>query len=46
LEKIAKFRNVYDALSNEAKGLYMLDGEDHEDMYRRLKSIATTFRKH
>ena len=22
----------------------MLDGEDHEDMYRRLKVVATTFR--
>src|SRR4051812_21933679 len=39
-------RNRYDALSNEAEGLYMLDGEDHEDMYRRLKAIATTFRNH
>ena len=39
-------RNRYDALSNEAEGFYMLDGEDHEYMYRRLKSIATTFRKH
>src|SRR4051812_11740239 len=39
-------RNRYDALSNEAEGFYMLDGEDHEDMYRRLKSIATTFRNH
>ena len=39
-------RNRYDALSNEAEGFYMLDGEDHEYMYRRLKSIATNFRKH
>ena len=39
-------RNRYDALSNEAEGFYMLDGENHEDMYRRLKGIATTFRKH
>src|SRR3954470_17980958 len=31
-------RNRYDALSNEAEGFYMLDGEDHEDMYRGLKS--------
>src|SRR4051812_48338400 len=36
-------RNIYDALSNEVEGFYMLDGED---MYRRLKSIATTFRNH
>ena len=39
-------RNRYDALSNQAEGFYMLDGEDHEDMYRRLKAIATTFRDH
>ena len=39
-------RNRYDALSNEVEGFYMLDGEDNEDMYRSLKSIATTFRKH
>jgi hypothetical protein len=39
-------RNRYDALSNQAEGFYMLDGEDHEDMYRRLKAVATTFRDH
>ena len=39
-------RNIYDALSNQAEGFYMLDGEDHEDMYRRLKAVATTFRDH
>ena len=39
-------RNRYEALSNQAEGFYMLDGEDHEDMYRRLKSVATTFRDH
>ena len=39
-------RNRYDALINEAEGFYMLDGENHEDMYRILKGIATTFRKH
>ena len=37
-------RNRYDALSNEAEGFYKLDGEDHEEMYRRLVSIATSFR--
>ena len=37
-------RNRYDAMSNQAEGFYMLDGEDHEDMYRRLKVVATTFR--
>ena len=36
-------RNRFEALSNEAKGFYMLDGENHEDMYRRLKTIATNF---
>ena len=36
-------RNRFDALSNEAEGFYMLDGENHEDMYRRLKTIATAF---
>ena len=24
----------------------MLDGEDHKDMYQRLKAIANTFRDH
>src|SRR3954467_9544653 len=37
-------RNQYDALSNEAEGFYMKEGEDHEDMYRRLKTTATAFR--
>jgi hypothetical protein len=37
-------RNRYDALNNEAEGFYMKDGEDHEDMYRRLKSTVTAFR--
>ena len=39
-------RNRYEALNNQAEGFYMLDGEDHEDMYRRLKAIANTFRDH
>ena len=37
-------RNRYDALSNEAEGVYMHDGESHEDMFRRLKIIATNFK--
>ena len=37
-------RNRYDALSNQAEGFFMLEGEDHEDMYRRLKTLATQFR--
>ena len=36
-------RNRFEALSNEAEGFYMLDGENHEYMYRRLKTIATSF---
>ena len=39
-------RNRYEALSNQAEGFYMLDGEDHEDMYRRLKAVANSFRDH
>ena len=39
-------RNRFEALSNEAEGFYMLDGENHEDMYRRLKVVAFTFRDH
>ena len=39
-------RNRFEALSNEADGFYMLDGEDHQDMYRRLCALATTFREH
>src|SRR5215216_1644879 len=31
-------RNRYDALSNEVEGFFMKDGDDHEDMYLRLKS--------
>ena len=30
-------------LSNEAEEFYMHDGENHEDMYRRLKIIANNF---
>ena len=36
--------NRFDALSNEAEGFCMIDGENHEDMYRRLKIIATNFK--
>jgi hypothetical protein len=39
-------RTRYDALSNQAVGFFMLEGEDHGEMYRRLKGIATTFRNH
>src|SRR4051812_1835314 len=37
-------RNRYDALSNEAEGFYVMEGENHEDMYCRLKTTATAFR--
>lgn len=37
-------RNRFEALSNQAEGFYMEEGEGHEDMYRRLKTIANTFR--
>ena len=37
-------RNRFEALSNQAKGFFMVEGEDHEDMFRRLKTIATEFR--
>ena len=36
-------RNRLHALRNEAKGFYMFDGGNHEDMYQRLKTIATNF---
>jgi hypothetical protein len=39
-------RTRYEALSNQAEGFFMLDGEDHEDMYWRLHGISTTFRNH
>jgi hypothetical protein len=34
----------YIVFSNQAKGFFMMDGEDHQEMYRRLKAIATTFK--
>ena len=37
-------RNRFEALSNQAEGFFMQEGEDHEDMYRSLKTIATTFK--
>ena len=36
--------NRYDEVSNEAEGFFMDEGESHEDMYRRLKALATTFK--
>src|SRR3954468_182515 len=36
--------NRYDALSNEAEGFYMKEGDDHGDMYCRLKTTAIAFR--
>jgi hypothetical protein len=37
--------NKYDEVSNEADGFIMEDGEDHKDMYRRLKALAKRFKK-
>jgi hypothetical protein len=37
-------RTRYEAFSNQAEGLFMKDGVDHQDMYRRLKAIVTTFK--
>jgi hypothetical protein len=37
-------RTRYVAFSNQAEGFFMMDGEDHQEMYRRLKAIATTFK--
>jgi hypothetical protein len=41
-ESMKKTRYV--AFSNQAEGFFMMDGEDHQEMYRRLKAIATTFK--
>ena len=38
-------QNKFEEVSNEAEGFLMEEGEDHEDMYRHLKALATTFRK-
>jgi hypothetical protein len=37
-------RTRYVSFSNQAEGFFMKDGEDHQEMYRRLKTIATTFK--
>jgi hypothetical protein len=37
-------RTRYVYFSNQAEGFFMKDGEDHQDMYQRLKAIATTFK--
>ena len=36
-------RNRFDALNNEAEGFYMLEGETHEEIYGRLKTLAQAF---
>ena len=36
-------RNRYESLSNAAEGFYMLDNENHEEMYGRLKTLAKAF---
>jgi hypothetical protein len=37
-------RTRYVSFCNQADGFFMKDGEDHQEMYRRLKAIATTFK--
>ena len=39
-------KNRFNALSNETEGFFMMDGENHEDMYRRLKAKALNFKDH
>ena len=37
-------RNRFEEMSNKAEGFFMEDGEDHEQMYRRLKSLANAYK--
>jgi hypothetical protein len=37
-------RTRYEAFSNQEEGFFMKDGEDYQEMYRRLKAISTTFK--
>jgi hypothetical protein len=37
-------RTRYVSFCNQAEGFLMKDGEDHQEIYRRLKAIATTFK--
>jgi hypothetical protein len=37
-------RTRYVSFSNEAERFFMKDGEDHQEIYQRLKAIATTFK--
>ena len=37
-------RNRYEAMSNQAEGFFMQDGEDREQMYQILKVLANTYR--
>jgi hypothetical protein len=37
-------RTRYEAFNNQAGGVFMKDGEDYQEMYQRLKAIATTFK--
>ena len=37
-------RNRYEAMSNQIEGFYKKDDETHEEMYQRLKALATAFR--
>jgi hypothetical protein len=37
-------RTRYVSFCNQVKGFFMKDAEDHQEIYRRLKDIATTFK--
>jgi hypothetical protein len=37
-------RTRYVSFSNQSEGFFMKDGENHQEMYQRLKAIATTFK--
>ena len=37
-------RNRFEEMSNKAEGFFMEDGEDHEQMFRRLKSLANAYK--
>ena len=37
-------RNRYEAMSNQIEGFYKKDDETHEEMYQRLKALASAYR--
>src|SRR4051812_13815365 len=38
-------QNRFEEVINEAEGFLMEEGEDHKEMYRRLKALATIFKR-